>query len=168
MELHNIVLRALLAYIFLLILLRISGKRTVAQGTSFDFVLALILGDMIDDALWAEVPFSQFIVATSTLVVLNIATSMASYASETVARLLEGEPRIIIRDGALLRPALRRERVNEKEAEEMMRERELERARWSEVKSARVETSGRPSAIKHEWAKTVDKRDLDKLKEVRK
>lgn len=167
MELHKIVLRAMLAYIFLHVLLRVSGKRAVAEGTSFDFVLALILGDMIDDALWAEVPFSQFIVATSTLVVLNIATSMACYASKTAAWLLEGEARIIMRDGKLLRPALRRERVNEKEAEEMMRERELERGRWAEVKSARVETSGRPSVIKHEWAKTVDKRDLDKLKEVK-
>jgi uncharacterized membrane protein YcaP (DUF421 family) len=167
MELHKIVLRALLAYIFLLILLRVSGKRTVAQGTSFDFVLALILGDMIDDALWAEVPFSQFIVATSVLVVLNIAAAMAGYASKTVAWLLEGESRIIMRDGKLLRTALRRERINEKEAAEMLRERELERERWAEVKSARVETSGRPSVIRHEWAKTVEKRDLDKLKEVK-
>ncbi|HEX5732912.1 MAG TPA: YetF domain-containing protein [Blastocatellia bacterium] len=167
MELHKIILRGLLAYIFLLILLRLSGKRTVAEGTSFDFVLALILGDMIDDALWAEVPFSQFIVATSTLIVINIAASMAGYASKTVAWLLEGEPRIIMRDGKLLRPALRRERINEKEAAEMMRVKELERERWAEVKSARVETSGRTSVIKHDWAKTVEKRDLDKLKEVK-
>jgi len=168
MELHKIVLRALLAYIFLLILLRVSGKRTVAEGTSFDFILALILGDMIDDAVWAEVPFSQFIVATSALVVINIAASMASYASKTVAWLLEGEARIIMRDGKLLRPPLRKERINEKEAEEMMRERDLGRERWAEVKSARVETNGKTSVIKHEWAKTVEKRDLDKLKEVRK
>lgn len=167
MELHKIVLRALLAYIFLLILLRVSGKREVTQGTSFDFVLALILGDMIDDALWAEVPFSQFIVATSSLVVLNIAASMASHASKTASWLLEGEPRIIMRDGSLLRTAMRKERINEKEAEEMLRERELVRERWAEVKSARVETSGRPSVLKHEWAKTVEKRDLDKLKEAK-
>ncbi|HJQ71129.1 MAG TPA: YetF domain-containing protein [Blastocatellia bacterium] len=166
MELHKIALRALFAYIFLLVLLRVSGKRTVAQGTSFDFVLALILGDMIDDALWAEVPFSQFVVATSALVVMNIAASMAGYFSKTAAWLLEGEPRIIMRGGSALRPAMRSERISEKELEEMMRQTELERERWAEVKSARVETSGRASVLKQDWAKTADKRDADKLKEV--
>ena len=168
MELDKIFLRTLFAYLFLLVLLRVSGKRVVAEGTSFDFVLALIVGDMIEDALWAEVPFSQFVVATTALVVMNIVVSMAGYASKTVAWLVEGEPRIIMRGGSPLRPALRKERINDKELEEMMREAELEPARWGQVKSARVETSGRPSVIKHEWAKTVDKRDLDKLKEARK
>jgi len=49
----------LFAYVFLLAILRASGKRTIAQGTTLDFVVALVLGDLIDDALWAEVPGSM-------------------------------------------------------------------------------------------------------------
>jgi uncharacterized membrane protein YcaP (DUF421 family) len=64
--------RVLLAYLILLLLLRLSGKRTVYQGTPFDFVLALILGDMVDDVLWSEVPVSQFIVAIASLVFMKL------------------------------------------------------------------------------------------------
>lgn len=68
----RIAVRCVLAYVFLLALLRLSGKRGVRQATPFDFVLMLILGDMVDDALWAEVPFAQFVVATSTLVLMKL------------------------------------------------------------------------------------------------
>jgi uncharacterized membrane protein YcaP (DUF421 family) len=64
----RIATRALIAYVYLLFLLRLSGKRAVRHGTTFDFVLALVLGDLVDDAIWREVPLSQFIVATCTLV----------------------------------------------------------------------------------------------------
>ena len=53
MELPKIVRRALVAYVFLLFLMRLSGKRAIAQGSAFDFVLALIVGDLVDDLLQA-------------------------------------------------------------------------------------------------------------------
>jgi uncharacterized membrane protein YcaP (DUF421 family) len=64
----RIVVRIVFGWIVLQALVRISGKRTVSQGTPFDFTLALILGDMMDDLMWAEVAASQFIVAVGTLV----------------------------------------------------------------------------------------------------
>jgi uncharacterized membrane protein YcaP (DUF421 family) len=72
MDLGSIAVRALCTYLFLVLLLRLSGKRVIKEGASFDFVLALILGDMIDDAVWSEVPFAQFVVAASTLVLLKL------------------------------------------------------------------------------------------------
>ena len=68
----RVALRAVLAYVFLLALLRVSGKRTVHESTPFDFVLALVLGDLVDDALWAEVPFAQFVVAASSIVLAKL------------------------------------------------------------------------------------------------
>jgi uncharacterized membrane protein YcaP (DUF421 family) len=65
--------RTVLCYLFLLALVRASGTKGVRQVTAFDFVLVLIMGDMIDDALWAEVPFAQFVVGTSTLVLTKLA-----------------------------------------------------------------------------------------------
>ena len=72
----RIAVRCLLAYVFLLVVLRLAGKQMVRQGTTFDFVLALVLGDLIDDALWAEVPMAQFVVATSTLVLLKLVATL--------------------------------------------------------------------------------------------
>ena len=72
MDHFRIAIRCLAAFFFLLALLRLSGKRTIYQGTAFDFVLALVLGDMIDNALWHEVPMAQFIVGTGTLVTTKL------------------------------------------------------------------------------------------------
>jgi uncharacterized membrane protein YcaP (DUF421 family) len=72
MELGSIAVRGLATYAFLLALIRLAGKRVIKEGASFDFVLALILGDLIDDAVWSEVPFAQFVVAVSTLVLLKL------------------------------------------------------------------------------------------------
>jgi uncharacterized membrane protein YcaP (DUF421 family) len=65
-------LRCLVAYLLLLILLRLAGKRTIRQATAFDFVLALTVGDLVDDAIWAEVPVAQFAVATMTLLLARL------------------------------------------------------------------------------------------------
>jgi uncharacterized membrane protein YcaP (DUF421 family) len=68
----RIAIRCLMAYVFLLALLRLAGKRTVREGTAFDFVLSLIMGDLIDDPIWSEVPVAQFVVATTTLILTKL------------------------------------------------------------------------------------------------
>jgi uncharacterized membrane protein YcaP (DUF421 family) len=69
----RITIRCVVAYLFLLFLLRLAGKRTIQQGTTFDFVLALVLGDLVDNAIWAEVPMAKFVVASATIVVMKLA-----------------------------------------------------------------------------------------------
>ena len=75
----RIAVRAVFAYVVLLALVRVSGKRTVKQGSPFDFTIALILGDMVDDAVWAEVPLSTFVVATATLVATHVLADVARF-----------------------------------------------------------------------------------------
>lgn len=82
----RIVIRAALAFVFLLALIRLSGKRIVTQGTTFDFVLALILGDMVDDLLWAEVHASEFVVAVLTLVGADILSGRMANQPRPVGR----------------------------------------------------------------------------------
>jgi uncharacterized membrane protein YcaP (DUF421 family) len=164
MGLYHIAVRALVVYVFILTLLRLSGKHTVAQATTFDFVLALILGDMFDDLFWTEVPTSQFVVATGVLVIIQLLVSLGCYASETFSRIAEGEERMFMRAGSMLRPAMRREQMSEKEIEMLLRQKEgLEPERWAEVKSAWLEKDGQPGILKQEWAKPAQKQDGDKL-----
>jgi len=73
--LGRVAIRALTAYVFLLGLLRLAGRQSIRHGTPFDFVLALILGDLVDNAIWAEVPFVQFAIASTTLVVSRLIVS---------------------------------------------------------------------------------------------
>ena len=75
----RIVVRVVLVYIALLVFIRLTGKTTVKQGSPFDFVVALILGDLIDDAIWAEVNASVFLVATGSLVLAHTAFNLMGY-----------------------------------------------------------------------------------------
>ena len=56
MELWRILVRAVFAYVFALAVMRIAGKRMVSHADVSSFVVAIIIGDMFDDLLWAEVP----------------------------------------------------------------------------------------------------------------
>ena len=75
----RILTRVVFAYIVLLVLMRLSGKRAVRQSNAFDFTLALILGDLIDDAVWAEVAVAQFVAATSVLMIAHLAVDTLKY-----------------------------------------------------------------------------------------
>ena len=77
----RLALRVLFAYVFALALIRASGTRSVKQGDAQSFVLAVILGDMFDDLFWAEVPAAQFVVAVSTLVLLQVVASLTLFRS---------------------------------------------------------------------------------------
>jgi uncharacterized membrane protein YcaP (DUF421 family) len=80
----RIAVRALFAFVVLLVLIRVSGKRTVKQGSPFDFTLALIIGDMVDDAVWAEVAMSQFVVACGVLIGVHVAADYVRWRAGMV------------------------------------------------------------------------------------
>ena len=103
MELHHVALRALFAYVVLLALLRLSGKRTVAESTPFAFVLALIIGDMVDDLLLAEVGAAQFTVAVSTLAAAQMIVAWAAARSPRLDRLVSGRA-VRVHGGRRARP----------------------------------------------------------------
>jgi uncharacterized membrane protein YcaP (DUF421 family) len=166
MSLGAIAIRALFAYLFLLLILRMSGKRTVGQATPLDFVAALILGDLIDDLLWAEVSAARFVVAAGGLMVLHIAVSMGAYASPAFCRVVLGVPTKMVSRGTLERVGMRRERVNEQELNALLRQSSVDDRR--EVKSGALENSGHLSVIQEEWAREAQKEDLDRVKKVTK
>ena len=75
----RILIRVVFTYVVLLVLVRLAGKRAIKHGSPFDFVTALIVGDLIDDALWAEVNASVFVVASGALFMVHSAFDYARY-----------------------------------------------------------------------------------------
>jgi uncharacterized membrane protein YcaP (DUF421 family) len=75
----RIVARCVFAYVVLLVFVRLSGKRSVKHAHTFDFVLALVLGDMIDDVLWAEAGASAFVVATGVLMTVHTVVDLLRF-----------------------------------------------------------------------------------------
>lgn len=76
MDLLGLAIRAAATFVFLLVLLRLAGKRTIGQVSPFDFVIALVLGDLVDDAVLAEVPMAQFVTAAGVLVAASVALAI--------------------------------------------------------------------------------------------
>jgi uncharacterized membrane protein YcaP (DUF421 family) len=162
--LFKIAIRVLFGYFFLLVIIRLSGKRTLSEATSFDFVLSLILGDLIDDLIWAEVPAGQFVVAAGILVSAHIATSLLCRANDSCANWIEGTPTLVIRNGLFARSGARRERMNEKDLAAALRQEGIELQ--EEVKRGWIEKSGELSILKNPWAKPAQKSDLDAVRRM--
>ena len=82
MDLTGIVARAIFAYMALLVFVRVSGKQSVRHATTFQFVIALVMGDLVDDAIWAEVSLAKFLVAVAALFATHWAIEYASYRAK--------------------------------------------------------------------------------------
>jgi uncharacterized membrane protein YcaP (DUF421 family) len=143
--------------------MRFSGKRVVSEAGARDFVVALIIGDLIDDLMWGEVGAGEYAAATGGIVLTGLLVALAAYASPTAARILEGGPELVLRDGESVRAGMRTERVSEKELAALLRQQGIERERWVEVNRAWVEINGELSVAQHEQARPAERRDRDRV-----
>jgi uncharacterized membrane protein YcaP (DUF421 family) len=75
----RILARVVFAYVVLLVLIRVSGKHLVRHASPFDFTLSLILGDMVDDVLWADVNASVFVVGAGVLMCIHTALDLLRF-----------------------------------------------------------------------------------------
>jgi uncharacterized membrane protein YcaP (DUF421 family) len=156
-----LVLRVGIAYVYLLVLLRLTGKRTIKEGTPFDFVVALMLGDLPDDLIWGEVPVASGLVAAGTIVLLHTAVTYASYRSVRVDRLLGSGPTAVIRGGGVVQDGLRREHLNEADLDAYLRSHGI--GRREAVRDAFVESSGDLGLVRQPRSRPADRRDLPRL-----
>ena len=110
------VLRGLLVYFFLLIVFRISGKRTLSQTTSFDFVLLLIISETTQQAM---VDNDHSITNGFLLIMTLIGTSILLAALKQffpkLDLFLEGQPVIVVNKGKLLHDVMNKTRVDEED-----------------------------------------------------
>jgi uncharacterized membrane protein YcaP (DUF421 family) len=79
MDLLAIALRAAFAFVLFQVMVRWQGKRTIRQGAPFDFVLLLIVGDLVDDAILGEAGVGAFVTAASTLFLARMLTAIVEW-----------------------------------------------------------------------------------------
>lgn len=96
----ELVVRAVLVYLFLTLILRATGKRQMGHLAPFDLILLLVLSNAVQNAMNAgDNSVLGGIVSASTLILLNWAVSFATFRNKRIARLIEGRPIPLIRDG---------------------------------------------------------------------
>lgn len=141
------VLRAAAIYLVVLVVFRLAGRRTLSELTTFDFVLLLIIGEATQQALLGD-DFSivNAMVVIVSLVVFDIALSLVKNQSRWVAKLIDGEPMIIVEDGQVLERRVRKARIDEADILEAARHSQgLERI--DQIKFAILEKDGKISII---------------------
>ncbi|HVF65840.1 MAG TPA: YetF domain-containing protein [Casimicrobiaceae bacterium] len=147
------VIRAAVIYLFLLLVFRIAGQRSIAHITTFDFVLLLVIGEATQGALLGE-DHSMIgaMVVIVTLVGLDIALSLVKQRLPRVENLLEGTPVIIVDEGRVLKERIAKERIDESDIMTAAREKHgLERL--DQIKYAVLERNGGISIIARPEAK---------------
>jgi uncharacterized membrane protein YcaP (DUF421 family) len=144
------ILRAASVYVMLLIVFRIAGRRALSEMTSFDFVLILIIGDSMQQALLGD-DFSlvNAMLVIVTLLTIDVALSLWKQQSDGANRLIEGVPTVLVEHGRPLKPLMDKARVREDEILEAARRLQgLER--MDQIKFAVLEVSGGISIIPNE------------------
>jgi uncharacterized membrane protein YcaP (DUF421 family) len=107
------VLRPFFVYFCLLLVFRLTGKRSLGEITSFDFVVLLIISESVSSGLLAQdMSLTGALLAALTLLVTDVALSLLKQRFDWLNRLLEDQPVILLRDGKLLKDRLRGERVD--------------------------------------------------------
>jgi len=144
------VLRAAAVYIGVFLLLRLAGRRTVAEMTPFDLVLLLIIGDATQQAILGEdFSLTTAFLVVATLVVLDVLFSIAKERIPPLAKLIDGVPMVLVEHGRPLKDRMRRARVSLDDVLLSARENHgLERL--DQIKYAVLEVSGGISIVPRE------------------
>lgn len=141
------VIRALTVYVSLLILFRLTGKRALAQITTFDFILLLIISEAIQNALIGD-DFSLTTagIVVSTLLVADVGLSLLTRRWPWLDKLVEDVPLILVSNGVPFAERLKRSRVSESDILDAARQsRGLDR--MSQIRFAILERTGGISIV---------------------
>jgi uncharacterized membrane protein YcaP (DUF421 family) len=142
----ELIIRGLIIYVFLILLLRFTGKRQIGQMAPFDLVLLLILSNAVQNAMnGGDNSVIAGIVSAVTLVVVNWLIGLLTYKSKAAERLVEGRPEVLIHNGKLFDKALQDSKLTRHELMSALREAGC--ARIEDARAALLENDGSISVI---------------------
>ncbi len=129
------VVRGVAVYLFLLVFLRLTGRRQTGQYAPFDLVLLLILSNAVQNSMNAgDNSLIGGMVSASTLILCHLLLSWLTFRFPALERLIDGKAKALIRDGHLNKDLMREERITRDDIEAALRAggclplREVERA----------------------------------------
>ncbi len=143
----DVVLRATAMFAIVYLLLRLLGKREIGQMTPFDLVSMVVIGDLIQQGITHnDFSLTGATLAISTFAFWSLVLGWVAYLFPIARKVLNGEPRLIIRDGHVLKQAMRQDRLTLDEVESEMRLAGISDV--SDVRFAVLEPQGKISFIK--------------------
>ena len=145
----NFVVRGTCIYLFLLVILRVTGKRQVGQLAPFDLILLLVLSNSVQNAMiGTDSSIIGGCITASTLILLNGLMSWLTFKSKWIEALVEGRPIRLIHDGHIEMGNLRKAKLTIHELNAALRAAGV--ASCEGVHVAMLENTGSISIVRHE------------------
>lgn len=143
----ELVARGAIVYCALLLMMRLSGRRTVGQFTPFDLLVVMLLSEAVSNSMTGgdESLFGGLIIA-ATLVALTVLLAFVTSRSRKLEEIIEGSPILIGRDGEFFDKVMKRCRLSDGDVEEALREADCPRPH---MKCAFLEANGRISILRN-------------------
>jgi len=142
----ELVLRSVLVYGFLLVLLRLTGKRQIGQLAPFDLVLLLVLSNAVQNSMnGGDNSLVGGLVSAATLVALNYGIGLATFKSKRLESLIEGRPLLIIHNGHVFEDVMRHAKLTHHELSAALRQSGCSCS--EEVRTAVLENNGSISVV---------------------
>src|SRR5436309_478429 len=108
----DLVLRAVVLYVFIVVVMRVIGRRELSSMSPVDLVLLIVLGDAVQQGLTQDdYSVTGALIVVGTLATLQLATSYLGFRSKRARHVLEGDPLVLVEDGQLIERNMRRERL---------------------------------------------------------
>ncbi len=115
--------RGAIVYLFLLIMVRLTGKRTVGQFTPFDLLIVMLLSEAVSNSMnGGDESLPGGMIIATTLIALNVILAVATSRSRKIAELVDGVPVLLGRDGMIFTDVVKNCRVAEGDVEQALRE----------------------------------------------
>jgi uncharacterized membrane protein YcaP (DUF421 family) len=142
----DIVVRAFFAFLFVVIVTRVIGRRELSSLQPFDLILLIVLGDLIQQGVTqSDYSFTGLVLAGGTFTVLTVAVSYLVFRFRRLRPVFEAEPLILVEDGKPVERNLRRERMTVEEIAAEARQQQIPSLRA--VHWAVLESNGKISFI---------------------
>jgi uncharacterized membrane protein YcaP (DUF421 family) len=142
----DLVLRATVVFFFIFLVTRIAGRRELSSLEPFDVILLVVLGDLVQQGITqSDQSVTGTLTVISTITLLSVAVSWASFRSGKVRLVTEGEPLILVQDGRIIERNLRRERLTRGDLEEEARRQQV--GSLADIRWAILEKEGSISVI---------------------
>lgn len=135
----DIVVRAILAFVFVLVLTRVMGRRELSSMQPFDLILLIVLGDLIQQGVTqSDYSFTGLLLTGGTFALLTVVVSYVVFRFRRLRPVFEAEPLVLVEDGKIIEGNLRRERMTPEEVAAEARLQQipsLEGVRWAVLES---------------------------------
>ena len=152
----EMITRTTLAFIALLILARILGKKQLSQLTFFHYITGITFGSIAAEmAAQTDVPFVDALIALIWWATLTLLASYIALKSSKLRIVLDDQPSIIIKNGALMRKKMQKERLHINDVMMMLREQSI--FSIQDVQYAILETNGESKCHEKDWTTRSDK-----------